>query len=85
MQRRDATQLLRRIIDFPDIIPFTCVYLTGSEQLGTVELHVKTDRDSVKQTVIEHIARQEGLHVRDEPGGFLGIYTPKTELLELTA
>jgi len=35
--------------------------------------------------VIEHVALQEGLHVRAEPNGFFVIYTPERRLLEITA
>jgi len=37
------------------------------------------------QMVVQHVALQEGLLVREEADGFLGIYTPQRELLELAA
>ena len=83
VQRRDATQLLRKIISFPEVQPFTCVYL--SRRSNNYELHVKTNRDEMTQMVVQHVALQEGLLVREEADGFLGIYTPQRELLELAA
>ena len=59
------------------------MYLT--KHLGNYELHVKTNNDCSTQIVIEHVALQDGLFVREEPGGFLGIYAPERELLEVTA
>jgi hypothetical protein len=68
---------------FPEVIPFSCVYLT--KHLGNYELHVQTNHDCMAQAVIEQVAIQDGLLVREETGGFLGIFTPERELLEVTA
>jgi hypothetical protein len=83
VQRREATLLLRKIASFPEVMPFTCVYL--SSHSGNYELHLKTNRDHMTNVVIEHVALQEGLHVRAEPNGFFVIYTPERRLLEITA
>jgi len=83
VQRRDAMQLLRKIISFPEVQPFACVYI--SRRSDHYELHVKTNRDEVTQMVVKRVALQEGLLVREEADGFLGIYTPQRELLELAA
>jgi hypothetical protein len=83
MRRREATLLLRKIASFAEVMPFTCVYL--SSHLGNCELHLKTNGDYMTHLVIEHVALQEGLLVREETGGFLGIYTPERTLLEITA
>jgi hypothetical protein len=83
VQRREATLLLRKIASFPEVMPFTCVYL--SNHLDNFELHVKTSREHLTQVVIEHIALQEGLRVREEPDGFLVFYKPERRLLEITA
>jgi hypothetical protein len=83
VQRREATLLLRKIISFSEIQPFTCVYL--SKHPHGYELHVKADRDKTTLMVIQHVALQEGLLVREEAEGFVGIYTPQRRLLELAA
>ncbi len=81
MQRREATLLLRKIISFSEVQPFTFIYLSG--RLNDFELHIKTNHDKTTLMVIRHIALQEGLLVREETDGFLGIYTPHREILEL--
>jgi hypothetical protein len=90
VQRRAATLLLREIINFPEVIPFTCVYLkrtnrSRNPQLDDFELHVKTNQDFITRRIIENLALQQGLLVQEESDGFLAIYTPGREPLEITA
>jgi hypothetical protein len=90
VQRREATRLLREILSFPEVIPFTCVYLKPRNLSRGVlcddfELHVKAERDRLTRQVIERLAFKQGLVVRDEPGGFLVISAPREGLLEVTA
>ncbi len=83
VQRREAMLLLRKITSFPEVQPFSCVYLT--QCLGDYTLHVKTDYDCETKVIIKHVALQRGLVVREETGGFLAIFAPQRELLKLTA
>jgi len=81
---------LREIGSFPEVTPFTCVYLkshsgTGNDGSENLELHVKIDRDTSTRKIIEHLVLKHRLIIKDEPDGFLGIYTPERKLLELTA
>jgi hypothetical protein len=81
---------LREIGNFPEITPFTCVHLksrnrTVNKQSEGVELHVKTTRDAQTRNIIELIALRHQLRVKEVPGGFLAIYTPKRALLEIVA
>jgi hypothetical protein len=90
VQRRDVIQLLREIGSYPEVTPFTCVYLkprsrTGNDGSENLELHVKTNRDASTRQIIERLALKHRLIIEDEPGGFLGIYTPERKLLEITA
>ena len=90
MQRREAIQLLREIGSFPEVTPFTCVHLksrkkTVNHQSEDVELYIKTNRDPHTRQIIERVALRYQLRVKEEPGGFLGIYTPKRSLIEITA
>ncbi len=75
--------LLRKIISFPEVQPFSCVYLT--QHLGDYTLHVKTNLDCETKVIIKHVALQRGLIVREETDGFLAIFAPQREFLELTA
>ena len=83
MQRREAVLLLRKIISFPEVQPFSCVYFT--QHSGDYTLHVKTSPDNVTKIAIIQVASQRGLVVREEADDFLAIFTPQRELLELTA
>jgi hypothetical protein len=90
MKRREATNLLRQIIDYPELTQFTCVYLKPNSQTQRrsredFELHVKTNYDTSTRVVIERLALRQGLLVKEEPGGFLAIYTPERRILEVTA
>jgi hypothetical protein len=90
VQRREAIQLLREIGSFPEVTPFTCVHLksrnrTINNQSEDVELYVKANRDILTRQVVERIALRHELRVKEEPGGFLAIYTPKRTLLEIIA
>ena len=90
MQRREAIQLLREIGSFPEVTPFTCVHLksrnrTVNNQSEDIELHVKTNRDPRTRQVVERVALWHQLRVKEEPNGFLAIYTPTRKLLEITA
>jgi hypothetical protein len=90
VQRREAIQLLREIGSFPEVTPFTCVHLksrnrTINNQSEDVELYVKANRDMLTRQVVERVALRHELRVKEEPDGFLAIYTPKRTLLEITA
>ena len=90
MERCQAIQLLREIGSYPEAMPFTCVYLkphsrTGKDGSENLELHVKTNRDTSTRQIIEGLALKHRLLIKDEPGGFLVIYTPERKLLEITA
>jgi hypothetical protein len=88
MQRREATLLLRELLDFPEVVPFTCVYLKPHRGIcdpEDVELHVKTNSDSSTRKIIERLAQKHSFLTKDEPGGFLVIYTRERKLLEITA
>jgi len=87
--REEAIQLLRKIGSYPEVIPFTCVYLKPQSQADdnseNLELHLKANRDSSTRQIIERLALEHQLIVKDEPGGFLGICTPERKLMEITA
>jgi hypothetical protein len=90
VQRRDVIQLLREISSYPEVTPFTCVYLkphsrTGTDGSENLELHIKTNRDTSTRQIIERLALKHRLVVEDEPDGYLGIYTPERKLLEVLA
>jgi hypothetical protein len=90
VERREAILLLREIGSYPDAVPFTCVYLKPHSRIGNhgsedLELHVKTNRDTSTRRIIERLALMHRLLVKDEPGGFIVIYTPERKLLEITA
>jgi len=90
VQRREAIQLLREIGSFPEVTPFTCVHLksrsrTINDQSKDVELYVKTNCDILARQIVEQIALRHDLRVKEEPSGFLAIYTPRRTLLEITA
>ena len=89
MERREAILLLREIGSYPEAMSFTCVYLkphsrTGTDRPENLELHVKTNRDISTRQIVERLALKHRLFIKDEPGGFLVIYTPERKLLELT-
>jgi len=90
VERRQAIQLLREIGSYPEAIPFICVYLKphkgrGSDHSEGFELHIKTNRDTSTRRVIEQVAHEHQVGVREESGGFLVIYTPERKLLEIAA
>ncbi len=88
MQRREATFLLREMIGFPEIAPFTCIYLSphGDKcDSENVELHVKTNNDSSTHRIINRIAKSHSFLTKDEPNGFLVIYTPERAPVEIVA
>jgi hypothetical protein len=81
---------LREIGSFPEVTPFTCVHLKARNRIALnrsedVELYVKADRDILTRQVVERIALRHKLRVKEKPGGFLVIYTPKRTVLEITA
>jgi len=87
--RDEAIQLLREISSHPEVIPFTCIYLKpqsqANEKMENLELHLKTNRDPSTRKIIERLVLKYQLIIRDEPDGFLGICTPESKLLEITA
>jgi hypothetical protein len=87
--RAEAIQLLREIGIYPEVIPFTCVYLKpqsqANDKMENLELHLKTNRDPSTRKIIERLALKYQLIVKDEPDGFLGICTPERKLMEITA
>ena len=89
MLRAEAIQLLREISSYPEVIPFTCVYLKpqcqADDKMENLELHLKTNRDPSTRKIIERLALKYQLVIKDEPDGFLSIFTPESKLLEITA
>ena len=89
MLRAEAIQLLREIGSYPEVIPFTCVYLKpqcqANDKMENLQLHLKTNRDPLTRKIIERLALKYQLIVKDEPDGFLSIFTPESKLLEITA
>ncbi len=88
MQRREATLLLREINNYPDVTPFSCIYLKPHRRScdsENLELHIKIHRDPSTRRIIENIASKHKLLTKEEPDGFLVIYTPERELLKITA
>ena len=88
MHRREATLLLREIIDFPEVAPFTCIYLKSRQRAydsEDLELHVKTNHNSSTHQIIERLAHKHSFLTKDEPDGFLVIYTPERKPLEIVA
>ena len=89
MLRAEAIQLLREIGSYPEVIPFTYVYLKpqcqADDKMENLELHLKTNRHPSTRKIIERLALKYQLIVKDEPDGVLGICTPESKLPEITA
>ncbi len=88
LQRRETILLLREMGECLDSMPISCVFLknlnySANSSLDDYELHIKATLNTLTRKVIKQAVKSRELLLR-ESDGFVVIYSPKRELLEIT-
>jgi len=89
LERRETILLLREMGEFLDSMPISCVFLKNrnystNSSLDDFELYIKANLNAFTRKVIKQAIRKHQLLLR-ESDGFVVIYSPERELLEITA
>jgi len=89
LQRRETLSLLREMGEYLDSMPISCVFLKNRNNAALplrddYELHIKATLSSLTRNLIQKVVRKHELRLK-ESDGFLVIYSPERELLEITA
>ena len=89
LQRREIILLLREMGECLDSMPISCVFLKKRNNstltlLDDYELHIKATLNSLTRNLIKTVVKKHELRLM-ESDGFLVIYSPERELLEITA
>ena len=89
LERRETILLLREMGECLDSMPISCVFLknrnnSAATSLDDYEVHIKATLNAFTRKVIKQAIKKHELLLR-ESDGFVVIYSPEKELLEITA
>ncbi len=88
MERRETILFLREMGECLDSMPISCVFLknrnySANSSLDDYELYIKATLNVFTRKVIRQAVKERELRLR-ESDGFVVIYSPEKELLEIT-